>query len=67
MRALMSIANTETMVWEYFDGDEYKINLWFNTDNPALGLVSPMFMIEIGMEKKLEKWVKAQINGDICL
>jgi uncharacterized protein (DUF2384 family) len=51
----------ETIV-KFFDGNEEKATLWFNTRNPMLGGVSPKEMVDSDRTDKLLKWVKQQIE-----
>ena len=44
-------------VVDYFKGDVGKATLWFNTSNPLLGGVSPLEMINIGREIRLQKFI----------
>ena len=41
---------------KYFDNDLTKIVQWLNTENPALGDVSPTAMIAEGKQDRLVKW-----------
>lgn len=54
---LDQIANTCTLVAEYFDGDPVRTVLWFKTPNPMLGNISPRDMIRLGRYKKLMSFV----------
>jgi len=55
---LDQIANTITLVAEYFEGDVRKTSIWFNTPNPALGEISPRDMIRFGKYVRLNKFVQ---------
>jgi hypothetical protein len=54
---LRETANTANLVAEFFSGDAQKVALWFETDNPMLGNVSPSNMIRIGKQKQLLAFV----------
>jgi hypothetical protein len=49
-------------VAEYYQGDVYKTNLWFNIQNPMLGNISPKDMIRLGRYKKLYNFVTQSIE-----
>jgi hypothetical protein len=42
----------------FFKGDVEKKRLWMRTENPHLGGITPNFMIEIGREEKLLKFIE---------
>lgn len=42
---LREVANIANLVAEYFDGNQQKVELWFELPNPQLGNVSPRNMI----------------------
>jgi len=50
------------LVMEFFEGNETKARLWFETKNPLLGGISPNDMIKAGRYDKLLRWAKDQIN-----
>lgn len=54
---LDEIANTCTLVAEYFDGDAQRTALWFAVKNPMLGDTSPRDMIRAGRAAKLLKFI----------
>ena len=54
-----TIDKIEELVSEFFKGDPEKKRLWMRTENPHLGDISPNFMIEIGREDKLLKFIEA--------
>jgi hypothetical protein len=54
---LEQIANICNLVAEFFDGDAEKTALWFRTQNPVLGDLSPRDMIRFGRYKRLQKFV----------
>ncbi len=54
---LEEIANIVNLVAEIFDGDTTKTALWFKTQNPILGDVSPRDMIRLGRYARLRKYV----------
>lgn len=43
-----------------------KTHVWFNTENPLLGGVSPIGMLAIGRGEKLEKFIQGQLNEAWC-
>lgn len=49
----------------FFRDEPYKAILWFITDNPMLGGISPMAMIETGRHEKVIEFVRVQMleNG----
>ena len=47
----------------YFNGDAAKTWKWFKTTNPALGGVSPLFMIKSGKVEKLKKFIDNATKG----
>jgi len=50
---LRELANIANLVAEYFNGDEYKVGLWFELSNPMLGNESPRNMIRDGRHRRL--------------
>jgi hypothetical protein len=50
-------------VKKYFNGDAAKTWLWFKTNNPALGGISPLDMIKCGRENKLKLFIDSQLAG----
>jgi hypothetical protein len=50
-------------VRDYFGGNGKKAFLWLQTVNPALGGVSPLWMMSVGRSNKLLKFVKGQLEG----
>ncbi len=51
-------------VAEFFKGDVYKTNLWFNVPNPLLGNITPKDMIRLGRYKKLYSFVSQAIEDN---
>lgn len=49
-------------VEKFFNGDFAKTILWFNTENPMLGDITPMGVIRLGKYEKLNKFVKSAIE-----
>ena len=47
----------------YFHGDTFKTFAWMKANNPALGGVSPLWMMKVGRSKKLLKFVKTALEG----
>lgn len=54
---LEEIANIVNLVAGTFQGDITKTSLWFKTQNPILGDVSPRDMIRLGRYDRLRKYV----------
>jgi predicted nucleotidyltransferase len=54
---LEEIANTISLVAEFFGEDVTKTALWFRTKNPLLGEISPRDMIRRGRYEKLRRFV----------
>lgn len=54
---LEEIANIVNLVAGTFQGDITKTSLWFKTQNPMLGDVSPRDMIRLGRYDRLRKYV----------
>jgi len=48
-------------VWWFFKSFK-KASLWFETENPLLGGVSPSYMIDVGREAKLYKIITQQLE-----
>jgi len=57
-------ANLLNLVAGHFDGDLRKTVLWFSTDNPMLGNISPRDMIKFGRYNKLLKFVLNALSGN---
>lgn len=51
-------------VAEFFQGDEEKTKLWFNTPNPLLGGLSPVAMCRAGGVHKLLAFVQASTDAN---
>ena len=58
------IGNIINLVAGYFDGDLEKTQLWFNTENPLLGDISPRDMIRYGRYTKLRKFIFNALAGN---
>lgn len=50
-------------VRDYFNGDASKAWLWFKTNNPHLGGVSPLEMIKNGRFNKLKLFIDSRLEG----
>jgi hypothetical protein len=61
---LSDIANTCGLVAEYFGGDAGKTALWFRTENPLLGNISPREMIRYGRHKRLRHFVMSAVEDN---
>lgn len=53
-----------SLVLKFFGGDINKAYKWWHTDNPMLGNVAPVLMVDLGRETKLLKFIKQQIAGN---
>jgi len=53
------------LVLGFFDGDEEKTRLWFNSKNPHLGGTTPNFLIENGRGDKVEQLIEALLNENV--
>ncbi|MBM4218980.1 MAG: hypothetical protein FJ171_04955 [Gammaproteobacteria bacterium] len=54
---LEEIGNICNLVAQYFEGDAAKTALWFRTQNPVLGEISPRDMIRFGRYDKLRRFI----------
>jgi len=50
------------LLWDHFNYNYYKVTAWLNTENPLLGGVSPLYMLENGKEEKLLKFIETQLG-----
>jgi hypothetical protein len=50
----------------FFNGNEYKATLWFETPNPLLGGIKPKLMIRLGKERKLFEIITAQLRENLA-
>lgn len=55
------IIKTWRLVVEFFEGNEEKAELWFKTQNPLLGGISPEKMIVLGRRDRLLRFVRDQL------
>jgi hypothetical protein len=53
------------LVKKHSNWEKFTIDLWFDTRNPNLGNVSPLFMIAYGRGEKLVAWIESQIAGNL--
>lgn len=60
-----TIEKCRSLVLEYFEGDEDKTDLWFETRNYGLGNITPNFMMVFGREEKLLQFIKFRLSGEI--
>lgn len=51
-------AESRDLVLRFFNGDEEKTNLWFETENPLLGGITPNIFEVIRGSDKLLKFIK---------
>lgn len=61
-RRLEEIANVANIVARIFEGDGGKSALWFRTQNPLLGDMSPRDMLRMGRYKRLVKFIDESIS-----
>jgi len=54
---LQEIANICALVAQHFEGNVVKTALWFKTNNPLFGNISPRDMIRYGRYEKLRRFV----------
>jgi len=62
LERLQEIANICGLVAQFFDGDVAKTALWFKTENPLLGKISPRDMIRYGRYEKLRRFVMSALE-----
>lgn len=62
LERLQEIANICGLVAQFFDGDVAKTALWFKTENPLLGRISPRDMIRYGRYEKLHRFVMSALE-----
>ena len=55
---------SRALVGNYFADDQTKVNLWFETKNPSLGMVSPNEMIRLGRTTNLRNFIEAAIDAN---
>lgn len=61
---LEEIGNIINLTATFFNGDLKKTSLWFKTNNPLLGDISPREMIRHGRYEKLRKFILNAIAGN---
>ncbi len=61
----MQIIATEiySTLYQFFNWDCEKVDLWMNTRNPLLGNQIPIEMVLIGRHEKLLDFIESQIEG----
>lgn len=59
------VMDMKIKVLKFFKGDLDKAVLWFETENPNLGNVSPNLMIRIGREEKLNKFIDSCLEENL--
>lgn len=52
------------LVLAFFENNEEKTLLWFDTKNPLLGNISPLEMVRNGRLKKLRNFILDQLEGN---
>jgi hypothetical protein len=62
LERLQEIANICGLVAQFFGGDVAKTALWFKTENPLLGKISPRDMIRYGRYEKLYRFVMSALG-----
>ena len=60
--AVDDIKKAEYLILNFFDGDVNKTIQWFKHLNPLLGGISADYMIKMGREKKLLKFIEQQLE-----
>lgn len=50
------------LVLDFFNGNEEKAFVWFDTENPLLGNITPIEMINIGRIKRLRKFIETSLR-----
>lgn len=55
------------LVYEFFDEQDFpaKTEIWFTTENPLLGNLTPLHMIQIGRQDKLIKFIQSQLESNL--
>lgn len=53
------------LIAEFFEYDLRKTMLWFCTQNPHLGEITPLVMLQSGRAQKLLKFIENQIEGNM--
>jgi hypothetical protein len=61
---LEQIANICSLVAQHFDDDARKTAIWFQTENPLLGNMSPRDMIRYGRFAKLRRFIYEALDKD---
>ena len=62
------MTNTEKLRYAYsllrkfFKEDSNKIYLWWNTENPLLGGVTPLFMNDVGKIDKVIEFIETSLD-----
>jgi hypothetical protein len=64
LERLQGIANVCGLVAQFFGGDVAKTALWFKTENPLLGKISPRDMIRYGRCEQLRRFVMSALEGN---
>jgi predicted nucleotidyltransferase len=62
---LIEMANVCGLVAEFFAGDSVKTALWFRTQNPLLGNISPRDMIRVGQHDRLRRFVMDALQENV--
>lgn len=65
LKRLQENANTCCLVAEYFGGNASKTALWFSTENPLLGKISPRDMIRYGRHERLRRFVMSAVEENV--
>jgi len=60
-----AIDEIHKMVFDFFEKDQTKIDLWFKSKNPLLGGVTPRQMIILGKVEKLLRIFKDAREGNM--
>ena len=64
---LLEVGNTCGLVAQFFAGDAAKTALWFKTENPLFGNISPRDMIRHGRYEKLRRYVMSALEENAAI
>lgn len=56
------IIEARRLVDDFFGGDLSKTKLWFETPNPLLGGITPLWLINNGRTHRLLEFIKTQLS-----
>lgn len=62
-RSIDAVKEAKRLVLGFFNGDEHKTRLWFETPNPLLGgEITPNTMIRVGREERLLSFIQTSLQ-----